>query len=193
VTTTPCLRDRRAARRPGLWAVALATSIAATSVVVAGCVEYAFVDVECPPFEDFAAVSPLLESRCGTLDCHGSTSRPLRLYGQYGLRLNPGEGESDDLYSGNLSPSGRTTAAELEANYRSVCGLEPEKMTSVARGELESSELTMVRKPRLSEKHKGGRIWNQGKPADRCLVTWLEGQFEPGEMDDSDCTAALQQ
>ncbi len=160
------------------------------SALAVGCVDYDFVEVECPPIEDFSAVSPLLESRCGTLDCHGSVSRPLRIYGQYGLRLDP-TGESDGLYSGNLGQP--TTQPEIEANYRTVCGLEPEKMTRVARGELEPTALTMVRKPRLAEKHKGGRIWDQGKAPDRCLVTWLQAEYDPGEMDPSDCRAATEQ
>ena len=32
------------------------------------------------------AVSEFMSRRCGTLDCHGNELRPMRLYGQYGLR-----------------------------------------------------------------------------------------------------------
>ncbi len=147
--------------------------------------------IECPPFEDFKSVSPLLEQRCGTLDCHGNDGRPLRLYGQYGLRYLQEEDDPDVLFSGNLNAP--TTAAELERNYFSVCGLEPERMVMVQAGELAVEDLTMVRKPRLSEKHKGGRIWDQGKVEDRCLTGWIAGNYEEGEMDSGDCTDALSQ
>jgi hypothetical protein len=149
--------------------------------------EYASNEIECPPYEDFASVSTLLERRCGTLDCHGDGARPLRLYGQYGLRLRA---------EGEMTTSGddvATTETERQSNYRSVCGLEPEKTHLVVQGEAEPAELTLVRKPRLSEKHKGGRVWNQGKPPDRCLVNWLLAKYEPGTMDTSDCESAIQE
>ncbi len=157
---------------------------------VASCLpEYANNELLCPPYEDFATVSTLLERRCGTLDCHGNGARPLRIYGQYGLRLKPVDSDDDTLYSGNLERA--TTEIERESNYRSVCGLEPERTHRLINGEISVEELTMVRKPRLTEKHKGGRIWDQGKPPDRCLVTWLQAQYEPGAMDTSDCEAAI--
>ena len=163
--------------------------VAATLGVVlmaAGCIPEALItEGDCPPLADFKKVSPLLESRCGTLDCHGQTTRPLRLYGQYGLRLEDGS------ISGNLNQP--TTEAEIAANHRSVCGLEPEKLSLVVAGEAEPESLTMVRKPRLAEKHKGGRIWDQGKPPDRCLVGWIRGDFEEGAMDPSDCKTATEE
>jgi hypothetical protein len=137
-------------------------------------------EVVCPPIEDFKPVSTLLEQRCGTLDCHGNDARPLRIYGQYGLRFVGPDDDPDVLYSGNLSQG--TTDLEIQRNYFSVCGLEPEKMSMV----------TMVRKPRLAEKHKGGRIWDQGKVEDRCLVGWIQGDFEPGMMDPQDCEEAVE-
>lgn len=145
--------------------------------------------ISCPPLEDFKAVSPLLEQRCGTLDCHGSVSRPLRIYGQYGLRFVGEDDDPNTLYSGNLNAP--TTSAEVERNYYAVCGLEPEKMAFVQAGEADAESLTMVRKPRLSEKHKGGRIWDQGKVEDRCLTEWIAGDYDTGEMDTTDCSAAL--
>lgn len=164
-------------------------AIAATLALgwmVAGCIpEPLITEGECPPLEDFKKVSPLLESRCGTLDCHGQTSRPLRVYGQYGLRFE------DGFVSGNLNQP--TTEAEIVENHRSVCGLEPEKLTSVVAGEAEPESLTLVRKPRLAEKHKGGRIWDQGKAPDRCLVEWARGDYEEGAMDPSDCKTATEE
>lgn len=145
--------------------------------------------IECPSFEDFKSVSPLLEQRCGTLDCHGNDGRPLRLYGQYGLRFLTEDDDPDQIYSGNLAAP--TTPTELERNYFAVCGLEPEKMVMVETGDAGPESLTIVRKPRLAEKHKGGRIWDQGKAEDRCLVNWIVGDYADGEMDPSDCNEAL--
>lgn len=174
-------------------AVRIAASIVGvfgTAMLFASCLpEYANNAISCPPYEDFPAVSTLLERRCGTLDCHGSDARPLRIYGQYGLRLKPPGSEDDGLFAGNLERA--TTEIEREANYRSVCGLEAERTHKVVTGEDTVETLTLVRKPRLTEKHKGGRIWNQGKPPDRCLVSWLQAQYEPGTMDTSDCEAAI--
>ncbi|HTJ81802.1 MAG TPA: hypothetical protein VL400_08750 [Polyangiaceae bacterium] len=166
--------------------------VAFVGAMVVACIPEPLVTTtECPPFEDFKKVSPLLERRCGTLDCHGNISRPLRIYGQYGLR-KPTEGVDDPgLYSGNLDDP--TTQTEVVANYRAACGLEPEKMEQVQTGELGPEGLTLVRKPRLAEKHKGGRIWDQGKPPDRCLVGWVEGDYDPGTMDGADCATAIQE
>jgi hypothetical protein len=146
--------------------------------------------VACPPIEDFRPVSTLLEQRCGTLDCHGSEARPLRIYGQYGLRFVGPDDDPDVLYAGNLSAP--TTPLEIERNYFSVCGIEPEKMSMVTEGTEGPETLTMVRKPRLAEKHKGGRIWDKGKVEDRCLVGWIQSDFEPGEMDTQDCEEAVE-
>jgi hypothetical protein len=146
--------------------------------------------VTCPPLEDFKPVSTLLEQRCGTLDCHGSEGRPLRIYGQYGLRYVGPDDDPDVLYAGNLSAP--TTDLEVQRNYFSVCGIEPEKMSMVTEGEAEPETLTMVRKPRLAEKHKGGRIWDKGKVEDRCLVGWIAGDFEPGAMDTQECDEAVE-
>ncbi len=148
--------------------------------------------IACPPIEDFPIVSQLLENKCGTLDCHGNDARPLRLYSQYGLRF-PGDDQTGEIYSGNLAAP--TTPEEIARNYFAVCGLEPEKMAYVQVEEADpeelAEELTLVRKPRLTEKHKGGRIWDRGKVDDRCLVNWIAADYEPGMMDKQDCNEAL--
>jgi hypothetical protein len=125
----------------------------------------------------FLPISSVVERRCGTLDCHGSTYRPLKIYGQIGLR-RPEEKDSKnvksfkDYYSGGPEP---TTEAELFDNYTSLIGLEPEILGSVVAGKDLPDSLTLVRKPRLREKHKGGLIWNQSDPGDLCLINWLTG------------------
>ena len=40
-----------------------------------------------PSRTQFAFVAPVLEKRCGSIDCHGSIYRNMRIYGFGGLRL----------------------------------------------------------------------------------------------------------
>jgi hypothetical protein len=175
-------------------ALALGTTAGVGSVFgFSGCVgNDAVTDAICPPIEDFRPVSAVIEQRCGTLDCHGDPARPLKIYGRIGLRapiVDPDSGiDADNYYSGGQE---QTTNAELELNYRSICGLEPEIITGVVSGETPVGDLTLVRKPRLQEKHKGGKIWDEGKPGDRCVVKWLENKYEPGGFDPVDCNTEL--
>ncbi len=129
-----------------------------------------------PTFDDqsdnFRPVSAVVERRCGTLDCHGAPARPLRIYGQYGLR-KPIDEPDAGYFSGGLAP---TSAAELLDNYRSMVGLEPEIMVGVIKEEREPEALTLIRKPRLLEKHKGGLVWNKGDDGDACVLNWLTGK-----------------
>jgi hypothetical protein len=114
-----------------------------------------------------AAVSEYMARRCGTLDCHGRVERPLRLYGQYGLRT-PAEN--------NVSGGKATTTAELKANYVAACGLEPEKTAAAVKNLGQSAELLLlVQKARGVEGHKGGAVVTAGGPGDRCIVGWLRG------------------
>lgn len=133
-----------------------------------------------PLFEDH--VSPYLERRCATLDCHGGIARPMRIYGQLGLR-HPDEA--------NVSGGKATTAAELAANYASVCNLEPEKMNdAVANFGNTAEELLLIRKARGEEKHKGGKVVNEADHADNCLKMWLQGNEAATE---AECAAAVKQ
>jgi hypothetical protein len=75
-------------------------------------------------------------------------------------------------------PSGgedETTDEELAQNRLSMCGLEPEQMDAVVDGAADVDTLTLVRKARLVEAHKGGRVMAEGSAGDRCLVSWIEG------------------
>lgn len=174
-------------------------AVGSAGIGVASCVDATLTTgVSCPPFEDFKKVSPVLEQRCGTLDCHGNTARPMRIYGNVGLRA-PDEAHANDP---NYYPGGKTatTDNELMQNYRAVCALEPELMDAVVKQTVDEDTglptspdvLTFVRKPRLSERHKGGRVWDQGKPGDRCITAWLNATaYEPGKFEDSDCKAEL--
>ncbi|APR86709.1 hypothetical protein A7982_12058 [Minicystis rosea] len=128
-----------------------------------------------PAFGDqgdtFRPISAVIERRCGTIDCHGNTARPMLIYGQYGIRL-PEKDPPDGYYPGGLAP---TSAAELLSNYQSMTGLEPELMNLVIAKKDEPEALTLVRKPRLLEKHKGGLLWNKGDDGDACVINWLTG------------------
>ena len=125
--------------------------------------------VHAPGSKPFALVGVMLDRRCGTLDCHGSSQRNFRLYGQSGMRLQDPDipGASD------------TTAAELAEDYRSVVGLEPEIMTEVVRdGGAHPERLTLVRKARDAEYHLGGQLFSVGDDEDVCLTSWLAGAVD---------------
>lgn len=178
-------------RRAGVIAAAtIATAIAAMSASgCSGVDENAVTSVTCPPFgeqgDDFRPISAVIERRCGTIDCHGSSARPMRIYGQYGLRRPEEEGSENVMdfsqyFSGGLEP---TTVAELKDNFESMCGLEPEIMTRVVKKKEEPESLTLVRKPRLLEKHKGGLLWNKGDDGDACLLNWIAGKDDTAPCD----------
>jgi len=126
----------------------------------------------------FPPVAAFLEHGCGTLDCHGQIGRNLRLYGFDGLRLDAAD-----------VPGGQpTTIDEIDADYRSVVGLEPELMAAVvADGGARPERLTLVRKGRGSEHHKGGALIKVGDAQDRCLLGWLANA-----VDLTACADALQ-
>lgn len=124
----------------------------------------------------FPPVSNMLLRRCGSLDCHGSQYRNLRLVGFGASRLAPGE----------LPGGGPTTADEHTYNYQGVISLEPETIADVAASKgAKLSELTLVRKARGEEAHKGDQRITAGDDADKCLVAWLSGA-----RNDAACDAA---
>lgn len=147
---------------------------------------------KCPSRESFTgepadggasvvAVSTFMERRCGTLDCHGSMFRPMRLLGRYGLR---------DPAQKNVTGGAPTTAAELDANYAAVCNVEPEQMNKAIEDFGQSAEkLLVLQKARGVEGHKGGTIVTQGTPGDDCILGWLRG--DPLSTVGPRCQAAL--
>ena len=102
---------------------------------------------------------------CGSLDCHGQSGRPLRLFHHDGLRL-----ADDDAPGG-----GATTPDEHAANLRAVVGLEPEGVRPRRRGRGRGAErLTLVRKALGLESHKGGApLAPRGAAGDVCIRSWL--------------------
>jgi hypothetical protein len=126
-------------------------------------------------------VAPALGWSCGSLDCHGTVARNMRIYSQYGLRLAPNDTSASSL-------STPITQHEIDADFRSVSALEPEIMDQVvAEGGADPERLTFIRKARGTEHHKGGTIMVQGDALDTCLTSWLAGK-----VDQASCDAAAQ-
>jgi hypothetical protein len=156
------------------------TTTAAVSLVASSLI-FALVGCSTPPEDgryiqrppdraSFPPVASVLVHSCGTLDCHGTLYRNLRLFGSEGLRLS-----STDR---PLVPP-CTTAAEIDQDYTSVSGLEPEMMGEVVADHGAHPErLTLVRKARGLESHKGGILMREGDDEDRCLTSWLSGSTD---------------
>jgi hypothetical protein len=169
---------------------AAASTIVVAALLAPGCLsgeQLGETDIECPSAIGFRDVSQVLERRCGTLDCHGDPSRPFRIYGRTGLRRPETEqsyleglpegalGDFSEYRTGGTEP---TSDREVAANRLAACGVEPELMMSVVQGDAEPGELTLVRKPRLTEAHKGGFVWKEGIAGDKCLVSWIQGTID---------------
>jgi hypothetical protein len=187
--------SRAPSKKVWLMAAALSMLVACEEIPSSGI-------LTCASLDDFAMVSPVLERRCGTLDCHGEYARPLRIMGQNGLRflsdaelLDPGLIVENDTVTGGKG----TTPEEVEQNWRSVCGLEPERTSEVVRsGDINSVyQLMLLRKPLQQddnfEKHKGGQLLTKGLEGEVCISCWLVGFPDDvvcGEAID-DCKAAV--
>ena len=155
------------------------------TTVLAGCKQElsSGLEVTCPSRQVYVEhVSEVMERRCGTLDCHGSDFRPMRLLGRDGLRHQAER---------NRTGEGVTTDAEKSANYFAVCAIEPEKIAKVGSdpGGNAVNTLLLVRKGRGQEGHKGGKVFEPWDDADRCVVGWLRGDAE--QSIEKACKAAL--
>lgn len=122
-------------------------------------------------------VDAVFERRCGTLDCHGQVGRGMRIYGANGLRL-PND-------AGLVPGGGATSLDEINANYASIVGLQPEKMNDflakTPRTSQDAERLLILSKPLGLERHKGGATLNRGEPAEQCIVTWLVGNTDQSQ------------
>jgi hypothetical protein len=130
------------------------------------------VDVDPAGFRD--NVEPVFERRCASLDCHGQTTRGMRLYSEDGLRL------AND--AGVAAGSGPTSVDEINANYIAIVGLQPELINSLMANHSRTADdvrhLLVLAKPLQLERHKGGPALLLGEPAEECIVVWLLGQME---------------
>jgi hypothetical protein len=122
-----------------------------------------------PDRSQFDPVALALDRRCGSLDCHGSRYRNLRMWGQDGMRLELGD----------VPGGAQTKTSEIDSMYDAIVQLEPEIMSEVVADHGQNPErLTLVRKARGTEQHAGGAILIPGDVRDRCLLSWLEGQTD---------------
>jgi hypothetical protein len=147
--------------------------IALVAITMAACIAQpeARIGIQGPDRAQFEPVQRLLDHRCGSLDCHGQVGRNLRIWGCEGMRLDA----MDTPYCRRTGGTD-TTAAEYDATYRSLVGLEPAVMTAVIVGKGVHPEwLTFVRKARGDESHKGGALWSPGDLQDQCVASWLAG------------------
>jgi hypothetical protein len=164
----------------GLRLLGLALIVAAVSAIPAlasGCVTQSASEVRFPSKESFVTgnVSEFLELRCGAMDCHGQVGRPLRLYGQYGLRMKA---------TGAERGTEATTDAERSANYNAVVGLEPEDLSFSFQTGGEFTDFLLFKKP-LDErgggvKHKGGPVLtdSDADPGWVCLRSWVRNRVQ---------------
>lgn len=127
-----------------------------------------------PSQNNFPDVSDALQQSCATLDCHGQAGRALRIYGYGGLRL-----ASVDTPLGDP-----TTDLEYAASYESLVSLEPETLTKVVTWQADPNQLSLVRKARGLEHHKGGQRVVPGDALDRCIVLWLTNNFDANSCTD---------
>ncbi len=126
--------------------------------------------------DDYATlVHPVIERRCGSIDCHGSLPRGLRVYGETGLRL-PND-------AGLVPGGGATTLEEKRATYDSIVGLQPERTNDLLlkdpRTPADAYQLSLLTKGTATERHRGGPSLQRGEPAEQCIVTWLIGHADP--------------
>jgi len=168
---------------PRLAAAGIVVLVGVGIVSAGGCSSpdsSARVDPIGPDAAQFAYVAPVLSRRCGSIDCHGSIYRNMRVYGYGGLRRGAAATAPD-------VPASLTTE-EVTATYESVIGLEPEIMRDVVKsGGTGVERLTFVRKGRGDEEHKGHRRVTPGDASDRCITTWLAGSVDTAACGTGGC------
>ena len=161
---------RRSALVPALFVLLIGGAAVATACSTPAADGRTFATV--PDRAAFPPVAAMLVHRCGSLDCHGNPARNLRLYGSEGLRW-------DKDASPSLLPGYETTTEEIDQDYQSTVGLEPELTSQVvSQGGAAPERLTLVRKGRGQEAHKGGSLMNAGDDRDLCLTSWLAGKTD---------------
>jgi hypothetical protein len=130
-----------------------------------------------PARSSFAPVAQAMVHTCGTLDCHGTPERNLRLYGNEGQRLAATDRP--------LAPA-CTTGDEIDQDFAGVVGLEPEVLAGVvAEGGADPEALLFVRKGRGTEHHKPGPEMTIGDPLDTCITSWLAGAVDTAACADA--------
>jgi hypothetical protein len=128
-------------------------------------VSYDFPD----PMQFESSVSPALEIRCGTLDCHGNFYRNLRFLGKYGTRL--GSKDTAGLQD--------TTDDERQRNYESLVSIDPSNLASITAKHGQGFDKWMVvLKGTNAVYHKGAERMKKGDPTYTCLLSWVTGAVD---------------
>lgn len=139
-----------------------------------------------PDPKTFSYVAQYMVYRCGTLDCHGSLYRNLRVFGDEGLRYVP-PGTPDGAALPSPCVPKRTTDAEIHQDYLSLIGLEPETLNAVVADHgANPGRLSLIAKPLGIEEHKGAAIFKEGDDGYVCMVSWLSGT-----TDTARCVSAM--
>ena len=149
----------------GVWLVATAATLGCSVPATD-----ARVTETLPDHVTFPYVGAMLVLRCGSLDCHGSAYRNLRLYGVEGLR-----------YKSTDSPCSPThmTQEEFDQDYDSVVGLQPEVMNQVmADHGADPARLDLLAKAMGLDAHKGLTVIHDGDDAYNCIASWLAGHTD---------------
>lgn len=138
--------------------------------------------LEPPSADDYPAVQPILEARCGTLDCHGDPGRPLVLHGPTGLRL---EGRAPLCAPARDVPCDPAPACGAAAPCvtRDELAADVLSFAAVDEGSRSVDERLALLKP-LDDvgggvDHVGGAIWeSRDAPGYVCLRSWLAGAID---------------
>ncbi|HEX4336576.1 MAG TPA: hypothetical protein VH062_11720 [Polyangiaceae bacterium] len=157
----------------------LSRSAALLTALVAGCSgpkASQTTTLSTPDEATFPPVSDALEVRCGTLDCHGSIYRNLRMYGIYGVRAD----------AKDVTGTGATTADEYARNYVSFIGLAPEALSAIVQTHGQGIEhFIVITKGTNAEDHKGGQRMKKGDSAYQCLTSWISGTIDMNACTDA--------
>src|SRR5262245_61170920 len=105
-----------------LASIVVACVVAGAASLAACDTDQGTIDPATPPSGPaFRPVAEVLLDRCGTIDCHGSKYRNMRLFGFGSARLVPTD----------RPDAPQTTDAEVESDYESVVALEPDIIRQV--------------------------------------------------------------
>lgn len=157
------------------WATILAVLAAGG---LAGCTDDQPVDqvIELGDVADYGElVQPYVGVRCGSLDCHGDSGRPLRIFAQDGLRLR------DDLRETDI------TAEEIARNVEAFAGVSPDAVAP-------AEHLALLKGLATSAggiAHEGDDIWQlTSETGYQCILAWLSGTSQDQAARDA-CVAAF--
>lgn len=165
----------------GRFSLVLGLSVAVCAIACSSPDDSARVNANVGDRKTFPKVGQALARRCGSLDCHGTLYRNFRIYGYGALRLQTGDVPDDSKTATNQKLA---TPAESDATYDALVSLEPELTRNVLLSHGAGLDnLTLVRKGRGEERHKGGTLILRGDDADKCLVGWLSGTPDEAACD----------